>query len=1281
MQLIVLGMHRSGTSSVTRLLNLAGAYFGPEGSSTEANDENPKGFWERRDIRNVCDGLLHGGGFDWWKVADFDPDRLPEAVVEEQLSAFRRIVLQLDAHRPWVIKEPRLCLLLPVLRSTLEVPVCIHVTREPLEIAESLAARNGFPIPVGLALWEVYTRHALAAAAGLPSVAVSYADVVRDPVTTTRGLLEQLRALGVQGLRDPTDAEINAFITPTLHRQHRAEADRRGYLNAEQTALARAADKAGFPARGRRSPVSAGALESLRAFEAHEALAAKLAAELSDERAEAVAALERATAAHREIENGLRSTHRELEANLRDAHEQMESTLKATMAAQAEAVALAVEQATRSAERQAIDALNEAGQKVRLVRASGAVRYGSRLAKLRGKLRRGSGPGVDAAINSALQRLDAARAVLEAHLDGDHSPVVGPDAGAPPSPEELRLRRLAARTQGERTKVAVLAWDLGHNPFGRAHLLADLLKADFDVEVWGSQFDRYGTGIWAPLRDTKIPVRRLPGRSFPEFLDTLEDAARRIDADAIYVSKPRLPSLALGVLAKEQWNRSLIVDIDDFEPAFFDETQGLAVDDLRERRDDPDLLLPFGRLWTRACEAAVRAADQLTVSNPELEARYGGVVIPHARDEEVFDPGRHDRVAARRRLGLGESDRLVLFGGTPRAHKGVVELLEAIDTIGDDNLRVGVFASRELDELRRQIGRLERWILPLPPRAFDELPALLAATDLACALQAPDHPVSQHQMPAKVTDAMAMGVPCLVTAVPPLQPLIDKDVVEVVGEGMPLHERIRDVFLNAEETADRARRARELFLESYSYAAVRPLASAAIERFLDNPPAPAEPLTQLVAAAGALTRPSSGAQDAPVRVAPSTPAERPHIPPGTTYDLIMFWKQNDTGIYGRRQDMFLKYLEQSGRFHRIVHFDQPMSVEGLALLARRSIGTTDQNRLVLAQTLRRIARRSDKGRVRQRTFLYSDRRRARPFRVPRRSDYLRFVRSVLEHEGVGSHPLLMWVYPTNSFIPELVDALHPDVVVADVVDDNRTWYQPGTKQFDQLERNYAEILTRSDIVLANCEPVAASMRSFSDSVEVVPNACELPEGVRRGERPSELRGLRGPVVGYAGNLSDRIDLDLLRGLVEARRDWSFVFLGSTHLDRSALELAEEPNVRFVGTRRHDDAQAIIRHFDVALIPHLDNDMTRSMNPLKAYVYCSLGVPIVSTPVANLDELAEFITIASGRDEFVTAIERAISTGRRQPDRAALLPHSWEQRVERVLAHLDDVTSARPLDHE
>jgi len=375
--------------------------------------------------------------------------------------------------------------------------------------------------------------------------------------------------------------------------------------------------------------------------------------------------------------------------------------------------------------------------------------------------------------------------------------------------------------------------------------------------------------------------------------------------------------------------------------------------------------------------------------------------------------------------------------------------------------------------------------------------------------------------------------------------------------------------------------------------------------------------------------------------------------------------------------MFLKYLERSGRFAKIVHFDHPMSVEGLLRTAQRGIGSSDQNRLVAQQTLRRMIHREDRGAVRSRTFLFGGGRASLAMKLPPRSQYLSYVRSVLEREGIGKdRPVVFWVYPTNNFFPNLADRLAPDIVVADVVDDNRTWYEPGTPMFERVQQNYAEVLERSDVVLANCEPVAQSMRQFATDVHVVPNACELPGELQHTERPRELRGLSGPIIGYAGNLSGRIDIALIRDLARARRNWNFVFVGSTHMDRSVLDLATEPNVHLIGTKRYDAAQAIISHFDVALIPHLDNRMSRSMNPLKAYVYCSLGVPIVSSPIANLEQLAEFITFANGTDEFVAAIEKALVTGRKIPDRVTLWPHSWNVRVEGVMALVDEAMERR-----
>ncbi|MGH8977233.1 MAG: glycosyltransferase, partial [Acidimicrobiia bacterium] len=640
----------------------------------------------------------------------------------------------------------------------------------------------------------------------------------------------------------------------------------------------------------------------------------------------------------------------------------------------------------------------------------------------------------------------------------------------------------------KRPKVAVLAWDVGHNPVGRAYVLAGVLRRRFDTEIWGAQFKRYGTKIWAPLRDCEIPIHAFDGRMFPMHLDVMETMAKEIDADAIYVSKPRLPSYGLGILAKQARNRPLVLDVDDHELAFFDEHDGIDARTLLRSRGDNDVKLPFGRAWTRACEPLVGAADALTVSNVALAERFGGTIVPHARDERVFDPALYDRNETRRRLGVTDTERLLLFGGTPRVHKGIIEVIRALDRLGDDRYRVLVFGTREFDELRGQIGDLERWVLALPYQRFDELPRLVGAADLACVLQDRDHPISRYQLPAKITDALAMNVPCLVTPVPPLRPLIDTGAVQVLEGSTPLHERIAAIFDHYDDAIDRARRGREVFEATYSYEAVTAVLAPRFDQLLEAPPPLSPRLATLVDVPRQLfgSRPTLARPPARVPGRRSRPAHA-----GAMYDVVVFWKQNDTGIYGRRQDMFVKYLARSGRVRSIVHFDNPTTPERLYKTYRNAGTTADQGRLIVRQTMSRLLHRRDSDQTRYRTFLHGGRL-TRRLGLPRRERYPDYVKWVLERRGIGDLPTIFWVYPTNADLPWIIDELDPDIVVADVVDDNRTWHDEDSALYDLIEQNYEDVLTRSDVVLANCEPVAESMKRFAPDVHVVPNGCELP---------------------------------------------------------------------------------------------------------------------------------------------------------------------------------------------
>ena len=234
---IVLGMHRSGTSAVTGALSLCGAWAGDESELTGANAENPRGFWERRDVRRICDRLLHTAQADWWKVAAFDPASIPDATLVEQRQEFAGVVSTLDEHGAWVVKEPRLCLLLPVLRDCIANPFCIHVFRNPLEVARSLQARNGFGIAGGIALWEAYNRHALSASRDLPRVFVSHESLMLHPVETLDALLERLDGLGATCLKRPDEDDIKRFVSPSLYRSRATELETQEYLAPSQRAL------------------------------------------------------------------------------------------------------------------------------------------------------------------------------------------------------------------------------------------------------------------------------------------------------------------------------------------------------------------------------------------------------------------------------------------------------------------------------------------------------------------------------------------------------------------------------------------------------------------------------------------------------------------------------------------------------------------------------------------------------------------------------------------------------------------------------------------------------------------------------------------------------------------------------------------------------------------------------------------------------------------------------------------------------------------------------------
>ncbi|HEY6943047.1 glycosyltransferase [Dokdonella sp.] len=212
-QIVVLGMHRSGTSSVAGLLARMGVAVGPHDDLLQGPD-NPKGHYESARLHMACVRRLAAAGGDWRNP----PDPAPAVAVDAFRREFGALVDEFDRQRPWLVKEPRLCLVARELLPLLTRPLFVHVVRDPCAVADSLAARDGFTPAEALALWERYTRDAFEASRGWPRIVVDYDALCAAPEAEARRLFDALAAAGIDGLRRPSADVVREWIEPNPDR-------------------------------------------------------------------------------------------------------------------------------------------------------------------------------------------------------------------------------------------------------------------------------------------------------------------------------------------------------------------------------------------------------------------------------------------------------------------------------------------------------------------------------------------------------------------------------------------------------------------------------------------------------------------------------------------------------------------------------------------------------------------------------------------------------------------------------------------------------------------------------------------------------------------------------------------------------------------------------------------------------------------------------------------------------------------------------------------------------
>jgi glycosyltransferase involved in cell wall biosynthesis len=285
-----------------------------------------------------------------------------------------------------------------------------------------------------------------------------------------------------------------------------------------------------------------------------------------------------------------------------------------------------------------------------------------------------------------------------------------------------------------------------------------------------------------------------------------------------------------------------------------------------------------------------------------------------------------------------------------------------------------------------------------------------------------------------------------------------------------------------------------------------------------------------------------------------------------------------------------------------------------------------------------------------------------------RSLYVQLIRWHLRR--LPGERLVLWLY--HPLQADLIDAFPERVLLCyDWTDDwaEFDWLPVADRQ--ELVAGNDCILRRADVVFAVSEELLRRARAVNPNSYRAPNATDISV---LGDDTThavalELVDLPRPIIGYIGQIGDKIDYAMLEQVVADRPNWSFVLVGNVWINKKMIvdALAARPNVYPMGQRAYDELGGFMRGFDVCILPHLRSSLTRSMDPIKLYDYLASGKPIVSTSVAGTERFADVVYIGDTSGEFVVALERALAEGCALTERrlAYARRNTWPRRADEM----------------
>ncbi|HYU21349.1 MAG TPA: glycosyltransferase [Chloroflexota bacterium] len=277
-------------------------------------------------------------------------------------------------------------------------------------------------------------------------------------------------------------------------------------------------------------------------------------------------------------------------------------------------------------------------------------------------------------------------------------------------------------------------------------------------------------------------------------------------------------------------------------------------------------------------------------------------------------------------------------------------------------------------------------------------------------------------------------------------------------------------------------------------------------------------------------------------------------------------------------------------------------------------------------------------------------------------------------------PVVLWLsHPDQaSQIGKYGEAL----VCYDRMDDHPAFTSGAAQQ--ALEDAERSLLRRADLVFASGEDLHKRGLEAGARAFLVPNACEFERfataAIRPLEIPRELALLPRPRLLFYGMLGWWVDMALVAGIARARPNWSVALVGT--VVRADLEqVSGLANVHLLGWQPYESLPAYLQHADACLLPLVDSELTRAVDPVKVYEYLAAGKPVIATPLPELAKCGDLVDIVTTPEQAVEAVEGHLldpgGEARRRQQLGFAAQHTWQARANAISAQIEASLAARP----